>query len=117
MILKRLTKRYQCRIPVSIIAVPSLTESKGQLSDIGFGGAQLRTTARLKVEVRVKFTMGGKRYVLDGYVVRRAKDGGQTRYGVEFHTYIGKDLRALLAVLAKKEKTSLRSTIRMRRAT
>ena len=121
MALKRLNNRHPCRIPVSIISLPSLARVKGRLCDLGFGGALLQTAARLKVEVRIEFKAGAKKYALDGYVIRRAKEGGQNCYGIEFHTYhdLDKDLRMLLATLAreaeKKRKQEPRPNIHMRR--
>lgn len=118
MLLKRLAARYPCRIPVRITAVPSMTKSTGRLDDIGMSGARLVTDAKLKVELRLEFKLGAKPYTLDGYVVRRMTSEGQTTYGIEFHTYDHKALRALVSELSRKARAERksRSSIRMRRA-
>lgn len=120
MALKRLNSRHPCRIPVSIISVPSMARVKGHLCDLGFGGARLLTAARLETEARIEFKSGAKKFTLDGYIIRRSKEGKRNLSGVEFHTYnnLEKDLSKLLAAMAredKKKSQQTRPTIRMRR--
>ena len=84
---RRLYARFPVRIPVSIFPLPG-QELKGELFDIGMGGALVRSPVPIgPAEVRCRFTLDGVELLFDAYIVRTADNPRESglMYGLEFH--------------------------------
>jgi len=108
---KRLHTRYDCHIPTQVLAVPYNSTCKGELINIGLGGALLKLTekGRAGVEARLTFTYLGESYILDAYVIREVqadpKNPKEKHFALEFHPY-PETLRHLNALLESLGRSS-----------
>lgn len=84
---RRLYARFPVRLPVSLSPVPG-QELKGELFDIGMGGALVRSPVPIgPAEIRCRFALDGVELTFDAYIVRTADNPRESglMYGLEFH--------------------------------